>query len=161
MIDNTSFQDESSAAPTRHRKHKNNLTMNVIVTSIVVLIVATVVFMGLLFFRPSPGFNIDTSKYQAVFLTNGQVYFGKIDALNNDYMRLTDIFYLQTKSTTDSTNPQETADKNSSDVELIKLGGEIHGPEDSMMISRDQVLFYENLKQDGEVSKTITNYLNN
>lgn len=100
---------------------------------------------------------IDTSKYQAVFFTNGQVYFGKLQTLNNDYLKLTDIFYLQTQSTsskTDSTNPQSTS-SDSSSVQLIKLGNEVHSPEDQMIISRDQVLFYENLKSDGKVSQSI------
>jgi len=102
---------------------------------------------------------IDSGKYQAVFFTNGQVYFGKLQALNNDYMKMTDIYYLQTQASEDgdSKNPQETA-STQSDVQLIKLGQEIHGPEDAMIISRDQVLFYENLKADGKVAQSIANY---
>ena len=102
---------------------------------------------------------VDAGKYQAVFFTNGQVYFGKLKAFNGDYMKLTDIYYLQTQATgeTDSENPQQTStDQN--DVQLIKLGDEIHGPEDSMVISKDQVLFYENLKPDGKVSQSIEQY---
>lgn len=99
---------------------------------------------------------IDTNKYQAVFFTNGQVYFGKLHSFNNDYMKLTDIYYLQTQSsdTTDSNNPQKTTSDNSN-VKLIKLGNEIHGPEDTMIIAKDQMLFYENLKSDGSVAKSI------
>jgi hypothetical protein len=102
---------------------------------------------------------IDSSKYQAVFFTNGQVYFGKLKASNSDYMNMTDIFYLQNQSAqaTDAKNPQETSsDQNG--VQLIKLGDEIHGPEDKMIISKDQVLFYENLKTDGKVAKSIEEY---
>ena len=105
---------------------------------------------------------IDSGKYQAVFFTNGQVYFGKLSTINDEYMRLTNVYYLQTKSATDDkeTSPQSASKQNSSDVELIKLGGEIHGPEDAMIIAKDQVLFFENLKQNGNVSQTITNYQN-
>lgn len=102
------------------------------------------------------GVGIDGGKYQAVFFTNGQVYFGKLKASNNDYMQLTDIYYLQTQATSDaeSDNLQKTStDQNN--VQLIKLGDEIHGPEDKMVISRDQVLFYENLKADGKVAQSI------
>ncbi len=42
--------------------------------------------------------------------------------------------------------------------QLIKLGEEVHGPEDAMIINRDQVLFYENLKPGGKVSQLIQNY---
>ena len=35
---------------------------------------------------------IDKSKYQAVFFTNGQVYFGKLSKVNNEYYKLSDIY---------------------------------------------------------------------
>jgi len=102
---------------------------------------------------------IDRSKYQAVFFTNGQVYFGKLSSANKDYMKLTDIYYLQAKATSESEseNPQETT-TNQNDVQLIKLGDEIHGPEDEMIISKEQVLFYENIKEDGKVAQSIEQY---
>ncbi len=103
---------------------------------------------------------IDTSKYQAVFFTNGQVYFGKLHTFNDDYMKLTDVYYLQSQATEDdSKNPQETSSDQSSTT-LIKLGDEIHGPEDEMVISKDQVLFFENLKKDGKVSQSIEKFKN-
>ena len=108
----------------------------------------------------SGGTAIDGSKYQAVFFTNGQVYFGKLNAFNSGYMKLTDVYYLQSQqasSTKDSSNPQATsADQNN--VQLIKLGDEIHGPEDEMIISKDQMLFYENLKPDGKVAQSIKKF---
>lgn len=104
------------------------------------------------------GLPIDSNKYQAVFFTNGQVYFGKLQLVNSEYMKLTDIFYLQTQSTeaTDTKNPQQTSSQGN--PTLIKLGDELHGPEDAMIISKDQVLFYENLKNDGKVAKSIEKY---
>lgn len=106
------------------------------------------------------GAAIDGSKYQAVFFTNGQVYFGKLHAFNGEYMKLTDVFYLQnsqqSQDAADSKNPQATStDQNQ---QLIKLGREVHGPEDEMIISKDQVLFYENLKPDGTVTESINKY---
>jgi len=102
------------------------------------------------------GIAIDGSKYQAVFFTNGQVYFGKLKSVDDEYLKLTDIYYLQTKSgeKSDSENPQQTS-SDQGDVQLIKLGDEIHGPEDEMTIVKDQVLFYENLKADGKVAQSI------
>lgn len=103
---------------------------------------------------------VKSSEYQAVFLTNGQVYFGKLHSVGGgNYYQLTDIFYLQTSqnSTSSAQNPQTT---DSANVQLIKLGSEIHGPEDAMTIAKDQVLFFENLKSDGKVAKTIQDYNN-
>ena len=100
---------------------------------------------------------IESGKYQAVFLSNGQVYFGKLQVLDSGYLKLTKVFYIQGSTDTDtnaakSKDPQQTA---GSDMKLIKLGKEVHGPEDAMIINRDQVQFYENLKSDGEVAKLI------
>ena len=103
---------------------------------------------------------IDGGKYQAVFFTNGQVYFGKLQTFNSDYMKLTDIYYLQTQSAdAESENPQKTTTDQGNPT-LIKLGSEIHGPEDAMIISKDQVLFYENLKTDGKVAQSIEKFKN-
>lgn len=107
----------------------------------------------------SGGTAIDGSKYQAVFFTNGQVYFGKLKSFNDQYLKLTDVYYLQTQAGAgaDSENPQQTS-TDQSNVQLIKLGNEIHGPEDAMVISKDQVLFYENLKDEGNVAQSIKKY---
>lgn len=92
-------------------------------------------------------------KYQAVFLENGQVYFGKIAALNSRFIDLQGVFYLNSQSkNTDTTEKATTA---SDQFTLIKLGCELHGPYDQMVINRDQVTFWENLKADGQVVKTI------
>ena len=126
----------------------------------VVVGIALIGLVAWFVYRSSTAATIDTSKYQAVFFTNGQVYFGKLRSVNSGYMKLTDIYYLQTQSNTkDSQNPQETNNQ-SSDVQLIKLGNEVHGPEDEMIISKDQILFFENLKSDGKVTDSIKQYQN-
>ena len=107
---------------------------------------------------------IDGSRYQAVFFTDGQAYFGKLSPLNDNYMKLRDIFYLQApadegqKSEDDASNPQRSTNTQGNSVQLIKLGEEVHGPDDEMVISRDQILFYENLKTDGKVAQSIEQY---
>lgn len=107
------------------------------------------------------GTAIDSSKYQAVFFDNGQVYFGKLHAFNNEYMKLTDIYYLQTQTAKqeDSQNPQKTT-ADQGNVQLIKLGDEVHGPQDEMIISKTKILFYENLKSDGKVTQSIEKFKN-
>ncbi|HUC96447.1 MAG TPA: hypothetical protein VMR16_02150 [Candidatus Saccharimonadales bacterium] len=140
----------------RHFKVKKNRTKFVAIVVGIILVLAIIVSAGLFFYRTSVGSTIETDKYQAVFFTNGQVYFGKLHPLNSDYMKLTDIFYLQAK--TSSTNPQQTSDQTTTGVDLIKLGNEIHGPEDAMIISKSQILFFENLKNDSKVSSTIIKY---
>jgi hypothetical protein len=146
-------QPQPAKAPNRRRK-------------LPLLIAAGIILLALLGFfgwslLQNKGMVIDSSKYQAVFFTNGQVYFGKLEAKGTEYLHLSDVFYLQTNSETPSENPQQaTATTDESNVQLIKLGDEIHGPEDEMIISKDQVLFYENLKTDGKVTQSIQQYKN-
>ncbi|HEY6736954.1 MAG TPA: hypothetical protein VI322_04540 [Candidatus Saccharimonadia bacterium] len=96
-------------------------------------------------------------QYQAIFLTNGQVYFGKVSKVDQSYVKLTDIYYLQVQQTVQPKD-NNSSSNNNQQVSLAKLGGELHGPEDVMYISRQQVLFWENLKNDGKVAKAIADY---
>lgn len=124
-----------------------------------ILGLSVITFGCLMFTRmQTAAINIDESGYQAIFLTNGQVYFGKLHDFSKENYKLNDIFYLQTKTNTDSSNPQKTTASDSADVQLIKLGSEIHGPEDQMIINKEQVLFFENIKNDGKVAKSIQEY---
>jgi len=97
------------------------------------------------------------SGYQAVFLTNGQVYFGKLSGMSNQWATLTDIYYLQVQQQVQPKD--ETAASNEQpNLTLVKLGNELHAPVDEMKINRDQVLFWENLKTDGKVVEAIDKY---
>lgn len=100
---------------------------------------------------------VKTKQFQAVFLTNGQVYFGKVSKIDDSYVKITDIYYLQVQQTVQPKDDKAT-DANNQQVSLAKLGGELHGPEDVMYVSRQQVLFWENLKTDGKVAKAISDY---
>jgi hypothetical protein len=95
---------------------------------------------------------VDSSKLQAVFLNTGQVYFGNIEDMNNKFFELTNIYYLQTAS-----NGSAAANSNTS-VSLVKLGCELHEPFDKMIINRDQVTFWENLQDGGQVAKAVTTF---
>lgn len=101
---------------------------------------------------------VDNSTYQAVFLTNGQVYFGKVSNVNNQFVDLDQIYYLQTQQT-DSENASARLNDADTEVQLIKLGNELHGPQDKMVISKQQVLFWENLKNDSRVVEAIDQFI--
>ena len=98
--------------------------------------------------RPQPVGNL----YQAVFLTNGQVYFGHLKNADTKSPVLTDIYYLQSTPQ----NPQQSGDQQTQpQLSLIKLGKELHGPQDKMVLRADQILFWENLNNDSKVVQTI------
>lgn len=96
-----------------------------------------------------------TGDYQAVFLTNGQVYFGKLSGESGQWATLSDIFYLQVQQ---QVQPKDDTTQQQPNVTLVKLGNELHGPSDEMKINRDQILFWENLKSDGKVVEAIVKY---
>lgn len=127
------------------------------------LVVIILVFAGLkIFGRKGQALNVGSNRgYSAVFLTNGQVYFGKIKEANNQKVILTDIFYLQVQQQVQPKPEGEEVAKNQSKLSLVKLGNELHGPNDEMVINADHVLFTETLKEDGKVVKSITQYVEN
>jgi hypothetical protein len=95
----------------------------------------------------------DASRYQAVFLTNGQAYFGKASNVSGQYIRLENVYYLVINRPLQNQSEGEEQ-KDGPKYTLMKLGQELHGP-DSMSINRDQVLFIENLKEDSKVMAAI------
>ena len=86
-----------------------------------------------------------SSQYHAVALMNGQLFFGRIDSLGDDYTVLRDVFYIQARQKPGSTEVANV---------LIKRGGEAHAP-DRMIINRQQVLLIEPVKQDSQIAKLI------
>lgn len=149
----------SSNGPEKQRKFKLKFPKKkYIFYSIgIIIAVALAVIIGLLFFQSRLSNHISSDRYQAVFLSNGQVYFGKLNKLNGSYFKLKDVFYLQT-TTKDSSDTVQNASNQADGVHLVKLGNEIHGPEDEMIIDKTQILFIENIKKDGKVTSAITQY---
>ena len=92
---------------------------------------------------------MDKDKWQVVFLNNGQVYFGHLKNLRRDYVSLENIYYLRAAQ---SLQPSQ---QNSQQINLVKLGDEIHGPEDTLYISKNQISFWENLRKDSQVVRII------
>lgn len=85
---------------------------------------------------------IDSTMYQAIFLTNDQIYFGQLKNISSDYLILSDVYYAKVND--------------NGAGQLVKLGeGEPHGPKGEMIINQDQVLFWENLNSDSPVIKAI------
>ena len=78
-----------------------------------------------------------------MFLTNDQIYFGRLKNINSDYLILFDVYYVKV-------NDEGVG-------QLVKLGfGEPHSPQNKMIINKAQVLFWENLKPDSQVIANIS-----
>lgn len=115
----------------------------------VVLLIVNVCFSS--YHSTFPSISKDT--WQAVFLENNQVYFGKLSNEDNTYVTLTHVYYLRAADSL-------TKGSASQSIDLVKLGGEFHGPEDKMFIAKDKILFWENLTNTSSVVKTITSNQN-
>lgn len=120
---------------------------------IVALLVAAVVWFIYSSSPASQSNYVDGSKLQAVFLNTGQVYFGNVKSFNQDYLVLSNVYYLQSSST--GTNSSSSSNQN---VSLVKLGCELHKPYDQMMVNTKEVTFWENLQPDGQVAKAVSDY---
>lgn len=118
-----------------------------------ILVVALVALIGFSKTQEESKY-VNKDQYQAVFLNGGQVYFGKITNLNDRYMAVNDIYYLRVNQTVQPNSNSNAQDSN--DVSLVKLGCELHGPQDQMVIN--QIVFWENLKSDGQVAKAVAEY---
>jgi hypothetical protein len=150
-----STANESSKKVSRHDPGWLRLAFVILLFSGTILAIA---IAGLLYIgKDKEAKFIDTKKNQAVFLTNGQVYFGKVSAITDQYVSLTGIYYLNSQQQPDTTAKADASKQTS--FSLVKLGCELHGPADQMVINREQVSFWENLKTDGKVAKAIDQFV--
>jgi hypothetical protein len=83
--------------------------------------------------------------YQAVLLSNGQVYYGRLEGYGTAEPILREVYYVQV-----STNPQTHETTNI----LLKRGREWHAP-DRMYINPNQILLVEPVGEDSKVSDLI------
>jgi hypothetical protein len=102
--------------------------------------IAVLVFVAALFFTQWWDFTVPAlgrAQYQAVFLANGQTYFGRYYDRFGAYAKIEDVYYLQHSSTTDATA--------GSDTRIARRGQELHAPAPRMLIPKSQILFVEDL----------------
>jgi hypothetical protein len=83
--------------------------------------------------------------YQAVLLSNGSVYFGKLEGYGGPHPVLNEVYYIVSQ-----TDPET---KKVSNV-LVKRGKELHQP-DRMYLSPNQILFVEPVGPSSKVADLI------
>jgi len=117
------------------------------ILSAVLLLVAVVLLAGAAGWwarGTAVGPRLDTT-YQAVVLTNGQVYYGKLQGLGSAYPVMTDVYYVQTGI--------DPATKQTKSV-LLKRGNEWHSP-DRVLLSARQILMVEPVTSGSRVAHLI------
>jgi hypothetical protein len=156
-------QSPQSFKPMNSEKKKRKLDFGKLTSGLLLIGTTVLVFaliLGLVFGvggQASESDLIQEDKYQAVFLDSqdGQVYFGKLDIYNEELYRLVDIYYVRVENPIQPEGANQPVQPN---ISLAKLGNELHGPQDAMFIRRDKVLYWENLKDDGQVVTAITEF---
>lgn len=160
-MDNSSTQINQSSRPASigHDHHtRKKINLKKLIKSLVLVVFAGLLILGGFFlYKSTTSSSIDGGKYQAVHLVNGMNYYGKLQTLNGGYMKLTEIYYVQLKSGITEVEAMAALDLNN--IELVKWGNEIQGPTDEMVINKDQIVSFENLKEDGKVVQAIKKYL--
>ena len=85
---------------------------------------------------------IDTTRYQAVILSNDKVYFGKIESISEDFFRLESAFFLRETREDPDAEPVRA---------LLPVNREIHAPDNTMLIRKEEVVLVENLAKDSPI----------
>ena len=158
------MQKHLDIIPHRKAEKKTRLskTQRFALAGVGVIVVAAAVIVAILHYTNSSAAYIRKGDYQALFLTNSQVYFGKLQRLNDSSYRMTDVYYLKGDANQTANSTEQKANdptkQTAQTPTLVKLGDELHGPQDEVIVRDNQVLFWENLKADGKVSKAIADY---
>lgn len=89
---------------------------------------------------------VDSDGYQVIQLTTGDTYYGRLRIF--PCCRLTEAYFVQNVSSADEEE----------DViipQLSSLGSMFFGPENTMYLQKEQVLWWANLSEDSEILKTM------
>jgi hypothetical protein len=114
--------------------------------------VATLVFLAAFFFTQWWDFTVPAvgrAHYQAVFLVNGQTYFGRYYDRLGAYAKIEDVYYLQ---------QVQGADPNAApDTKLIRRGKELDAPAPRMLFPKTAILFVEDLSPSSRIAQFMDN----
>jgi hypothetical protein len=88
------------------------------------------------------GGTLDSSRYQAVILSNDKVYFGQLASVSDTYYELDNAFFLRETRESAEAEPERA---------LLPVNREIHAPDNSMLIRKEEVVLVENLAADSPI----------
>ncbi len=121
---------------------------------IMFVVIAAILLLGVCFGKRP---DVDSSKFQSVTLTTGQIYFGHLSNINSANATLKDVYTLQTTQQPTTTNGKTTT---ATKPILVNLSKGLTGPENEMTIRTDKVLYWQNLQDSSKVTEAIKKDLN-
>jgi hypothetical protein len=89
--------------------------------------------------------SLGRADYQAIFLANGQTYFGRYYDRIGSYAKIEDVYYLQQ---TQAANPDQVPD-----TKLVRRGKELHAPAARMLVPKSAILFVEDLTAESPIAQ--------
>jgi hypothetical protein len=148
-VENMQQHEDQPAKPRRKKKMSSKAWIWILLVLAIVLGVSGAYkFMG--------GGVMSGNGYYAVFLDNNQVYFGNLSHKKSAYVVLEDVYYLRVTQVLQKNDQGQ--DVAVPDINLIKLGTELHKPVDKMEIQQDHILFIEELQKDSSILQAIDKY---
>ena len=115
------------------------------ILSIAIAAILAVALVWAVWHLCAPGKVTFKTAYQAVLLTNGSVYYGKLEGLGGPFPVLRDVFYVQAAA--DPNTKQTTS-------VLIRRGKEWHAP-DYMVLNANHILLVEPVTAGSRVANLI------
>lgn len=145
--------DITASRPLQSKRRRRQFSMKQLAIGVGVLLIVMGLVVGAHAYAHRNEQRINQNGYQAVFLDDGKVFFGKLQNTAGQHLTLNMAYYPQEANQPKAENANASIETNS--LQLIKMGDETYGPEGSMSIASDHVLFWQNLKSDSKVAKAI------
>src|SRR5438105_2734627 len=111
--------------------------------------VGGLVWLGLVAFGGNGAFGgrVDPNRWQAVFLSNGEVYYGHLVEAGDDFYELREAYFVV---------QAPAAQKGSPPTQQVRpITQQFQNPEQFMLVSKRFVVKVENLSPDSQVTKAI------
>jgi hypothetical protein len=129
------------------RAVRRALAAFVAVIVIVLVGLAIAVLVGAFASRDTLAAQVNSSDYQAVFLSSNEVYFGKLTVPSgSDFCYLKHVYRLTVSPGSKGKPSQRT---------LVRITSDIQGPLDELVINRRSILYVENLNPNGSAAKLL------
>ncbi len=123
---------------------KNRLIISVLIIILLILI-ATILWLVV---RMNDNKTTEYSPYSAVYLSNGEIYFGRLSWFPSP--KLKNVFFIQNNQ--DDENPG---------LSLQSLKSAFWGPADEIQLNSKEIIFWAKLRSDSQVASLIDQQINN
>jgi len=127
-----------------------------LIIAIILVVTLAIGAVGRGLLSPGVPVGVNSNKYQAVFLIDGTQYVGKLTDFGGGHYKLSNAYFV-TASAAPVVSDESSQQNTTGQIALMKLETGLLSAENEMTIPKDKVLFYENLKPEGNAAQLIDN----